>query len=89
MRSFRESFGAILTGHNARSCLLLTTFADAAPVTCDKLIHTVKRFHRFLHNGDWSDDDLREYVLERSCADQIERNGDELLIVDDSGCEKK
>ncbi len=34
MRSFRESFFAILTGDNARNSILLTSFADAAPVTC-------------------------------------------------------
>ena len=88
MRSFREAFGAILTGHDARSSLLLTSFADAAPVTSRRLIHTVKRFHRFLRNDGWSDDDLKEYVLQRSLSGEGS-NKDELLVVDLSGCEKK
>jgi hypothetical protein len=89
MRSFREAFFAILTGDNARSSLLLTSFADSAFPTCDKLIYTVKRFYRFLRNNDWTDDDLRQYVLDRSLAQPFKHNRDELLIVDVWGCEKK
>lgn len=89
MRSFQEVFFAILTSHNARSSLLLTSFAESAPSTCDKLIYTVKRFYRFLRNDDWSDDDLRQYVLDRSVAHTASSKKDELLIVDVSGCEKK
>ena len=89
MRSFQEAFFAVLTGHDARTSLLLTSLAESAPPTCDKLIYTVKRFYRFLRNNDWSDDDLRQYVLNRSVAHTPEKSKDELLIVDMSGCEKK
>ena len=89
MRSFREVFSAILTGYDADNSLLLTRFAETVAPNSDKLIHTVKRFHRFLHNSDWSEGDLRDYVVERSANHIGKGNQDELMIVDLSGCEKK
>ena|GEM_PF-3764973 len=89
MRSFREGFTAILTGFDADANLLLTSFAEGSAPGATKLIHTVKRFHRFLRNDDWSDDDLRDHVLERSSRDVAEMDQDELMIVDLSSCKKK
>jgi len=89
MRSFREAFSAILIGHDADVNLMLTSFAEVAAPNSDKLIHTVKRFHRFLRNDDWSADDLREHVVERSSSEVAQMGKDELMIVDLSGCEKK
>ncbi len=89
MRSFREGFTAILTGFDAGANLLLTSFAEGSAPGATRLIHTVKRFHRFLRNDDWSDDDLRDHVLERSSRDVAEMGQDELMIVDLSNCKKK
>lgn len=89
MRSFREAFAAILVGFDADVSLLLTTFAEEAAPNAAKLIHAVKRFHRFLRNDDWSEDDLREYILERSSGDVAKMDKDSLMIVDVSGCKKK